>query len=174
MRQNIKNCTHYIDRFVSTFLMWRNFSMWQIFMWTNSPHNRLSCGQILDMTDYHVEKFSTWEMWRKFVMWRNNVSNLWCFVAFYAVLLQYLFCSDLRTFAWRKIQPRITPSGEKWLILDMPTNSYSHGSTWLTETDKNTATLEFMYNRCGLGPYDYFWLLTLTLKTMPIMGSPWP
>ena len=31
MQQNIKNCTHYTDRFVSTFLMWRNFSMWQIF-----------------------------------------------------------------------------------------------------------------------------------------------
>ena len=38
MQQNIKNCTHYLfcngeadDRFVSTFLMWRNFSMWQIF-----------------------------------------------------------------------------------------------------------------------------------------------
>ena len=38
MQQNIKNCTHYLfcngeadDRFVSTFLMLRNFSMWQIF-----------------------------------------------------------------------------------------------------------------------------------------------
>ena len=28
----------------------------QIFMWTNSPHNRLSCRQILDMTDCYVEK----------------------------------------------------------------------------------------------------------------------
>ena len=63
------------------------------------PHDRFSWGQILHITDCHVDKFltwqiitwtkfSTWEMWRKFVMWRKNVSNLWCFVAFYAVLLQ--------------------------------------------------------------------------------------
>ena len=69
--------------------LWRTLTTWQIFMGTNSPYNRLSCGQILDMTDY------PWEMWRKFVMWRKNVSNLWCFVAFYAVLLQN---PDLRSF----------------------------------------------------------------------------
>ena len=45
--------------------LWRTLTTWQIFMGTNSPYNRLSCGQILDMTDY------PWEMWRKFVMWRN-------------------------------------------------------------------------------------------------------
>ena len=70
------------------------------------PHDRFSCGPILHIADRHVDKFltwqiimwkkfSTWEMWRKFVMWRNNVSNLWCFVAFYAVLLQN---RDLRSF----------------------------------------------------------------------------
>ena len=48
----------------------------------------------------------------------NNVYNLWCFNAYYAVLLQSRFaiyavlsqnpiCRDLRTFAWRKIEPKI-------------------------------------------------------------------
>ena len=89
------------------------------------PHVRFSCGQILHITDCHVDKFSTWQivMWKKnilhmrnvktFVMWRNNVYNLWCFVAFNAVLLSWSwftqFCRDLRAFEWRKIQPRIGP-----------------------------------------------------------------
>ena len=38
-------------------------------------------------------------MWRKCVMWKNNVYNLWRFVAFYAVLLQNLwftqFCCNI-------------------------------------------------------------------------------
>ena len=85
-------------------VMWRNLTTWQIFMWTNSPHSRSSCGQILDMTEQIVmwKKLSTWEMWRRFVMRRNDVSNLWCFVTFYAVLLQNLsfmqftlFCREI-------------------------------------------------------------------------------
>ena len=36
-----------------------------------------------------------------------------CKIVIYAVLSRYLFCRDLRAFAWRKIQPRITPRGEK-------------------------------------------------------------
>ena len=71
----------------------------------SSPHHRLSCGQILEMTDCHVENFSTWEMWRKFVMWRNNVYNLWRFVAFYAVLLQN---RDLRSFVVISVLSRFT------------------------------------------------------------------
>ena len=84
------------------------------------PHDRLSGGEILHMTDCQVEKFSTWqivmwkkfstwEMWRKSEMWRNNVYNLWCFVAFYAVLSRNLFCHNLRAFAWSKIEPKIVP-----------------------------------------------------------------
>ena len=36
-----------------------------------------------------------------------------CKIVIYAVLSRYLFCRDLRAFAWRKIQPRITPRGEE-------------------------------------------------------------
>ena len=50
----------------------------------------------------------------------NRLYNLWCFSAYYAVLLQYhfaifavlsqnLFCRDLRAFVWRKIEPKIMP-----------------------------------------------------------------
>ena len=35
------------------------------------------------------------------IMGRNSVHNLWCFVAFYAVLLQNQFCRDLRALPWR-------------------------------------------------------------------------
>ena len=42
-----------------------------------------------------------------------------CKIVIYAVLSRYLFCRDLRAFAWRKIQPRITPRVEKWLIWGM-------------------------------------------------------
>ena len=102
----------------------------------SSPHHRLSCGQILEMTDCHVENFSTWEMWRKFVMWRNNVYNLWRFLAFYAVLLRN---RDLRSFVAisvllritrfcvEKIQPRIAPVEKKLLISGMIfTSSSTH------------------------------------------------
>ena len=36
-----------------------------------------------------------------------------CKIVIYAVLSRYLFCRNLRAFAWRKIQPRIMPRGEK-------------------------------------------------------------
>ena len=36
-----------------------------------------------------------------------------CKIVMYAVLSRYLFCRDLRAFAWRKIQPKIAPRGEK-------------------------------------------------------------
>ena len=83
------------------------------------PHDRFPCGQILHITDCHMDKFltrqivmwkksSTWEMWRKFVMWRNNVYNLWRFVAFYAVLLQNLLLSDLRCFVAKSVLSRFT------------------------------------------------------------------
>ena len=67
------------------------------------------------------KKLSTWEMWRKSVMWRNDVYNLWCFVALnyykisflaiYAVLLRFfvatysLFCGEKlsqKLCLWRK------------------------------------------------------------------------
>ena len=72
-----------------------------------SPHDIFSLGEILHMTDWHVERFSTWqivmwkklstwEMWRKSVMWRNNVYNLWCFVALNCCKIS--FFGDLRCF----------------------------------------------------------------------------
>ena len=48
---------------------------------------------ILHMTDCHVEKNSPHEkceenLWKT---WRNNVYNVWCFVAFYVILFQNQF-----------------------------------------------------------------------------------
>ena len=92
-------------------VMWRNLSTWQIVRWRNSPHDILSCGK----------KFSTWKMWRKPEMWRNNVFNVWCFVAFYNILLQNhlfviyavwsrnQFSYDLRAFSWRKLSQKLCP-----------------------------------------------------------------
>ena len=54
------------------------------------------------------KKFPTWEMWRKSEMWRNNVYNVWCFVAFYNILLQnQLFC-DLRCFVAKSVLVQFT------------------------------------------------------------------
>ena len=41
------------------------------------------------------------------------------FVVIYAVLSQNLFCRDLRTFVWRKIEPKITYVEKKWQISGM-------------------------------------------------------
>ena len=99
-----------------------------------------ACGEFfchvekfLHMTDFHVEKFSTWhdvmwkmlstwEMWKKSVMWRNFLHNWWFFVALncckiivlviYAILSR-IFCRDLRTSVWRKIEPKNCVCGEK-------------------------------------------------------------
>ena len=52
------------------------FSTWQIAMW---------------------KKLSTWEMWRKSVMWKNDVYNLWCFVALnwdFFVAIYALLCGE--------------------------------------------------------------------------------
>ena len=103
--------TWYLSRVPRVVPVEKNLSCGEIW-----PHDRFSCGQILHIADRHVDKFltwqiimwkkfSTWEMWRKFVMWRNNVSNLWCFVAFYAVLLQN---RDLRSFVAISVLSRFT------------------------------------------------------------------
>ena len=58
------------------------------------------------------KKLSTWEMWNKYVMWRNDLYNIWCFVAlnifkisFVAIcaVLSRIFCRDWRAFVWRKL-----------------------------------------------------------------------
>ena len=46
----------------------------------------------------------------KSVMWRNNVYNLWCFVAFYTVFLQKPVCRDLPAFDKYHEWPLIPPS----------------------------------------------------------------
>ena len=53
-------------------------------------------------------------------MWRNNVFNLWCFVAFYTVFLQKPVCRDLPAFDKYHEWPLIPPSaGEKVWDWDM-------------------------------------------------------
>ena len=41
------------------------------------------------------------------------------FYAIYAVLSRNLFCRDLRTFVWRKIEPKIASVEKKWQIWGM-------------------------------------------------------
>ena len=41
-----------------------------------------------------------------FIQQKNSVSHRASCVAIYAVLLQNLFCRDLRAFVWRKIEPK--------------------------------------------------------------------
>ena len=42
------------------------------------------------------------------------------FVTIYALLSENLFCRDLRTFVWRKIEPKIASVEKKWQIWGMP------------------------------------------------------
>ena len=67
--------------------LWRNPSCGEI-----SPHNRLSCGDIL------------------------HICNFRCFVA-------KSVCNDLRTFVWRKLDPKIVAVEKKWQM---------SGICWLT------------------------------------------
>ena len=72
------------------------------------------------MTDCHVENFLHMRNVKKSVMWRNNVYNLWCFVAFYTVFLQKPVCRDLPAFDKYHEWPLIPPSaGEKVWDWDM-------------------------------------------------------
>ena len=71
----------FMCRYISTDCQFEKFSIWQNVMWKNSPHES--------------------------VMWRKIVYNLWCFVAFCAVLFQnqcffaiWTFCVKL--YLWRK------------------------------------------------------------------------
>ena len=41
------------------------------------------------------------------------------FVTIYALLSENLFCRDLRTFVWRKIEPKIASVEKKWQIWGM-------------------------------------------------------
>ena len=41
-------------------------------------------------------------------MWRNNVYNLWCFVAFYNILLPNQFFCNLRCFVAKSVLVRFT------------------------------------------------------------------
>ena len=91
------------------FVMWRNFSTWQIVMW---------------------KKLSTWEMWRKYVMWRNYVHNL-CFFCRIKLLWNHFFCdlryfvenflSQFMRFCVEKIKPKIVSVEKKGQISCMHT-----------------------------------------------------
>ena len=43
------------------------------------------------------------------------------FVTIYALLSENLFCRDLRTFVWKKIEPKIASVEKKWQISGMHT-----------------------------------------------------
>ena len=67
-------------------VMWRNLSTWQMVRWSNSPHDRLSCGKNSPHEKYEEN------LWK---MWRNKVYNVWCSVAFYIILWFTLFCREI-------------------------------------------------------------------------------
>ena len=111
-------------------------------------HDR--CREIWNFsTCWVISNFSTLQMWRnlKFLhIWHvYDVENvltyvhvtLFClkigFVVIYAVLSQNLFCRDLRTFVWRKIEPKITYVEKKWQISGMDSTS-TYPSQWASES----------------------------------------
>ena len=83
------------------------------------PHGRFSCGQILDITGCHVDKFSTWQI----DMWKNsphmiNVKKIWnvekkCvqFMVFCCILQGFVansFFCKLRCFVAKSVFVRFT------------------------------------------------------------------
>ena len=103
--------------------------------WRNFPHNRLSCGENLHMTDCHVENYLHMVNVEKSIQWGNFphekcghksvlsqfsfvICKIW-FVTIYAVLSWNLFCCDLRSFVWRKIEPKIVLVEKKRQISGM-------------------------------------------------------
>ena len=74
----------------------------------------------------------------------NCVYNLWYFVSFYTVLLNFLFtlfCRNLRAIAWKKFVPKIVPVEKKLQISSMGNPSYiimqtTSGNTQTTEEAK--------------------------------------
>ena len=112
--------------------MWRKIchvETFRIYM-----HDR--CEEIWNFsTCWVISIFFTLQMWSnlKFLhIWHaNNVENvfkyvhivLFCwkigFAVIYAVLSWILLCRNLRTFVWRKIEPKIMYVEEKWQIWGM-------------------------------------------------------
>ena len=61
---------------------------------------------------------------------KNNVCNLWCFVAKYVFcnlhcFVMKSFCRDLRAIAWRKFEPKIVPVEKQGQISGMLTQYVS-------------------------------------------------
>ena len=108
----------------STFGVISNFSTWQ--MWRNLTFlHMLSNFKFFHMTDVEKSEVSP------------HLASVWCeeclnicerYVLllknwFYAVLSRNLFCRDLRTFVWRKIEPKIASVEKKWQISGMDLNT---------------------------------------------------
>ena len=104
----------------STFEVISNFSTWQ--MWRNLTFlHMLSNFKFFHMTDVEKSEVSP------------HLASVWCEEClniceryalllknwFYAVLSRNLFCRDLRTFVWRKIEPKIAYVEKKWQIWGM-------------------------------------------------------
>ena len=75
--------------------MWRNLFTWQMVRWSNSPHDRLSCGK--NSPHGKCEE----NMWK---MWRNNV--VFCRILCYFVAESF-YC-DLRCFIAKYVSSRFT------------------------------------------------------------------
>ena len=98
-----------------------NFSTWQ--MWRNLNFFHMSSNfRFLLMTDVETSEISP------------LLACVWCgkclhictiyavllvFVAIYALLSRNLFCRELRTFVWRKIESKIASVEKKWQISGM-------------------------------------------------------
>ena len=89
-------------------VMWRNLSTWQMVRWSNSPHDRLSCGK----NSPHGKREEN--MWK---MWRNNV--VFCRILCYFVAESF-YC-DLRCFIAKYVSSRFTRfCVEKFFLKKLP------------------------------------------------------
>ena len=78
--------------------LWRKICHVEIF----SPHNWLSCGNILHTTICQLEKCPHMRKVGFFLFTIHAVLCKISFIVIYAVLAQNQFCCDLLAFAWRK------------------------------------------------------------------------
>ena len=116
----------------STFGVISNFSTWQ--MWRNLTFlHMLSNFKFFHMTDVEKSEVSP------------HLASVWCEEClniceryalllknwFYAVLSRNLFCRDLRTFVWRKIESKIASVEKKWQISGMGDTLHQNCKTYL-------------------------------------------
>ena len=107
------------NRFVSTFLMWRNFSTWQICL------HIYHVETFRQLTICGMEIFSTWQsvMWRNFSTWQIflHKHRLWCLWQIWVMV-----CEDIDIGIWYLLymSTDIAPIKYLFLCLYLYSNKY--------------------------------------------------